>query len=52
MNKICKVCPVGCELKIIKDKSQPSLYLVEGNQCGRGNDYGLKEVLEASTIIT
>lgn len=52
MNKKCKVCPVGCELKIIKDKSNPYSYIVEGNQCGRGSDYGIKEVLEPSRIIT
>ena len=52
INKKCKVCPVGCELKVIKDESQPSSYIVEGNQCGRGSDYGIKEVLEPSRIIT
>lgn len=52
INMKCKVCPVGCDLIIIKDESQPSSYIVEGNQCGRGEDYGIKEVLEPSRIIT
>ena len=52
IDKKCKVCPVGCQLQIIKDDSQPSSYIVEGNQCGRGSDYGIKEVLHPSRIIT
>ena len=52
INMKCKVCPVGCDLKIITGESQPSSYIVEGNQCGRGRDYGIKEVLEPSRIIT
>lgn len=52
INMKCKVCPVGCDLKIIKDESQPSSFTVEGNQCGRGKDYGIKEMLEPSRILT
>lgn len=52
MNKKCRVCPVGCNLKIIKDELNPSSYVVEGNQCGRGSVYGIKEILEPSRIIT
>lgn len=52
INLKCKVCPVGCNLTIKKDPSDPNLYLVEGNQCARGQDYGIKEILEPSRIIT
>ena len=52
INMKCKVCPVGCDLKIIKDESDTDLYIVEGNQCGRGKDYGIKEVLQPSRMIT
>ena len=48
----CKVCPVGCNLKIIEDEAVSPSYTVEGNQCGRGKDYGIKEILEPSRIIT
>lgn len=44
VNKECKVCPVGCSLKITIDESNPSSYKVQGNSCGRGADYGIKEI--------
>lgn len=50
--KKCKACPIGCELTIIKDKSTTSGYIVEGNSCGRGAEFGLKEVIEPSRILT
>lgn len=52
INKKCKVCPVGCDLKIFKDESKSSSYIVEGNRCGRGQSYGVKEILEPSRVIT
>ena len=48
----CKVCPIGCELIIKEDKSDPSGYSVEGNSCNRGNDFGIKEITEPSRILT
>jgi len=51
INKKCKVCPIGCELKIIQDGHVLS-YSIEGNKCNRGKEYGLKEVLEPSRVIT
>lgn len=52
INKKCKVCPVGCDLTIIQDESQESSYTVEGNKCGRGKNYGMKEILEPSRVLT
>lgn len=52
IEKKCKVCPVGCKLKIIQDKSNPSSYTVEGNRCNRGKEFGIKEVLEPSRVLT
>ena len=51
-HKKCSVCPVGCDLNIIKDKSDHSLYKVEGNRCGRGQGYGIKTILEPSRVLT
>lgn len=51
INKKCKVCPMECELKITKDDTQSS-YSVEGNRCNRGKEYGIKEALEPSRILT
>lgn len=47
----CKVCPIGCELKIVKDEQQSS-YSVEGNRCNRGKEYGINEVIQPSRILT
>lgn len=52
VNRKCKVCPVGCELKIVKDELQSLSYSVEGNRCNRGKEYGMKEALEPSRILT
>lgn len=52
INKKCMVCPLGCQLKIIKDESLEFPYSVEGNKCNRGKEYALKEVLEPSRVIT
>lgn len=52
IEKQCKVCPVSCQLKIIEDTSNSSSYTVEGNRCNRGKEFGLKEVLEPSRVLT
>ncbi|WP_353092811.1 DUF1667 domain-containing protein [Tissierella praeacuta] len=52
IEKKCRVCAVGCNLKIIKDDSLTQQYSVEGNRCNRGKEYGIKEILEPSRIIT
>ena len=52
IEKKCKVCPVGCNLKIIKDETLSSKYSVEGNRCNRGKEYGINEVLEPSRVLT
>lgn len=51
INKKCKVCSIGCELKIVKDEQQSS-YSVEGNRCNRGKEYGINEVIQPSRILT
>lgn len=52
LEKKCKVCPVGCNLIIKEDKSSPSNYIVEGNRCNRGKEFGIKEVKEPSRVLT
>lgn len=51
INKKCRVCPIGCELKIIKNEQQSS-YSVEGNKCNRGKEYGINEVSQPSRMLT
>jgi len=48
----CKVCPVGCNLVIKNDDKNPSNYIVEGNRCNRGWEFGIKEVKEPSRVLT
>ncbi|NMB07484.1 MAG: DUF1667 domain-containing protein [Tissierellia bacterium] len=48
----CKVCPIGCELVISKNLSSPHGYTVEGNSCNRGFEFGIKEMIEPSRILT
>ena len=48
----CKVCPIGCELIISRNNSSPHGYTVEGNSCNRGFEFGIKEMIEPSRILT
>lgn len=50
--KICRVCPVGCQLKIAEDKDSKQGYRVSGNSCNRGVDFGIKELTNPSRILT
>lgn len=52
MKKKCKVCPVGCNLEIIEDKTREDGYIVKGNKCNRGSEYAIKEILEPSRVLT
>ena len=52
INKKCKVCPVGCDLRVIEDKTKASLYTVEGNRCNRGRDYAIQEITQPSRVLT
>ena len=48
---ICIMCPIGCRLTVIKDRSKENGYRVEGNTCKRGIDYGIKEVTNPTRIL-
>lgn len=52
VKKKCEVCPVGCNLVIKEDNQAPSNYVVEGNRCNRGKEFGIKEVKEPSRVLT
>jgi CxxC motif-containing protein len=49
---ICIVCPLGCKLKIMKDDASQGGYVVEGNTCFRGVDYGIKEMTSPTRVLT
>ncbi len=48
---ICIVCPLGCQIEVVKDGST-SGFAVTGNQCKRGEDYGIKEMTNPTRILT
>ncbi|MFA5523514.1 MAG: DUF1667 domain-containing protein [Tissierellales bacterium] len=52
METICIVCPIGCRLTITKDTTSPDGYLVSGNQCKRGERYGILEMTNPTRVIT
>ncbi len=45
---ICIVCPKGCHLKVDDENG----YTVTGNSCPRGAEYGKKELLNPTRVIT
>lgn len=52
METICIVCPIGCRLSIIKDETSLDGYVVSGNQCKRGERYGILEMTNPTRVIT
>ena len=50
--KTCIVCPRGCRLTITKDDTKEWGYIVEGNTCKRGEEYGIKEVTNPTRVLT
>jgi len=50
--KKCKVCPIGCELIITENPTDPLGFTVEGNSCNRGRDFAIHQVTEPSRILT
>lgn len=52
VNKVCKVCPVNCNLTIEEDFNSLSGYKVTGNNCGRGVDFGIKAMTTPSRVLT
>ncbi|NBI06987.1 DUF1667 domain-containing protein [Senegalia massiliensis] len=50
--KVCIVCPIGCRLTITEDPKSDDGYKVEGNNCPRGEKYGIKEVTNPTRVLT
>jgi CxxC motif-containing protein len=48
---ICIVCPMGCQLEVFKDDISKS-YIVKGNKCARGKEYGIKEMSNPTRVLT
>jgi CxxC motif-containing protein len=49
---VCIVCPRGCRLTLIKDENAEVGYVVTGNACKRGAEYGIKELTNPTRVVT
>lgn len=49
---VCIVCPLGCKLRVVKDDASQTGYIVEGNKCFRGADYGVNEMTNPTRVLT
>ncbi|MBE5793006.1 MAG: DUF1667 domain-containing protein [Clostridiales bacterium] len=47
-NLICIVCPRGCRLTVDEENG----YMVSGNQCARGQEYGKNEIQHPVRTVT
>ncbi|MBR2053750.1 MAG: DUF1667 domain-containing protein [Clostridia bacterium] len=45
---VCIVCPKGCRLRVDEENG----YLVSGNSCVRGAEYGKNEILNPTRVLT
>ena len=45
----CIRCPLGCQLMVTKDRESIK---VSGNTCPRGAEYGAKEIMNPTRIVT
>lgn len=49
---VCILCPLGCKLEVIEDKSLEDGYLIYGGTCKRAKAYALKELKNPTRILT
>ena len=49
MKLTCIMCPMGCEMEIIKNNEN---YTVTGNSCIRGERYAIQELQSPTRMIT
>jgi CxxC motif-containing protein len=47
---ICISCPLGCNLKV--NLEADGVIKVTGNQCSRGESYGIEEALSPKRVVT
>jgi CxxC motif-containing protein len=52
IEKVCIVCPIGCNLTIEKDSKAPEGYKVTGNRCIRGEKYAISEMVNPTRVVT
>lgn len=52
MEKVCIVCPIGCNLIMEEDDSEPIGYSITGYKCSRGKEYAIKELTNPTRVVT
>lgn len=48
---ICIVCPVGCELEVVRDKEQSRIIDIKGLRCPKGKEYACREVTDPRRVL-
>lgn len=48
---ICIACPLGCRIEVFRNENANG-FSVTGNQCKRGLDYGIKEMINPTRLLT
>lgn len=49
---ICIICPISCHLSVAKKEDMSNEYIVTGNQCPKGESYGIKELTNPTRVLT
>ena len=49
MKLTCIMCPMGCEMDIVKKGNN---YIVSNNQCKRGETYAIQEITHPERVVT
>ncbi|SCY67131.1 DUF1667 domain-containing protein [Alkaliphilus peptidifermentans] len=51
-NMVCIACPLGCQIEVEHKQNGEDQYIVTGNKCPRGKDYGIKEMTNPTRVLT
>lgn len=43
---------MGCRLTIVEDLNSEKGYIVQGNSCKKGGEYGIKEIINPTRVLT
>lgn len=49
---VCIACPRGCQMEVEVVSNGVTKYVVSGNQCPRGEQYGIKEMSNPTRMVT
>lgn len=49
---VCIVCPIGCSMLIMATDGSYQEAEVKGNRCPKGKEYGIRELLNPTRVLT